>query len=344
MDAVSVVGGGIAGLALAARLDPERFRVTIHERREELPPVETSLAMWPAAQPALEAVGILPAVRAAGSRFAGMALRDGSGHVFVRGQAPDVIGVSRAALLRLLDTAVPASVARAYGPVRSLPDADLVVGADGVHSMVRRAVWGEHFRARLSPYLALRGVLDVPVPPDAGGEYWGRGQLFGITPASRNRTYWYASYRSDLGPGGIDVGEALALTRERFSTPAAGIARVLAAAEPGRTLAQRIWTAPPLWRYARERTVLVGDAAHGMTPNLGRGACEALIDAVTLAGLLNSCPLREALQTYSRRRLLRTQALRAASSAMAGLALAERAQPLRDGLLRLAGSAGRAGR
>jgi 2-polyprenyl-6-methoxyphenol hydroxylase-like FAD-dependent oxidoreductase len=341
MDAVAVVGGGIAGLALAALLDPERFRVTVHERRDELPPVETSLAMWPEAQPALEALGILPAVRAAGSRFGGMALRDGSGQVFLRGRAPDVIGVSRAALLRLLDAAVPASVARAYGPVRSLPDADVVVGADGVHSLVRRAVWGERFRARLSPYLALRGILDAPVPPDAGGEYWGRGQLFGITPAAGDRTYWYASYRSDLGPAGIDVGDALALTRARFSAPAAGVARVLAAAEPGQTLAQRIWTAPPLRRYAIEGAVLVGDAAHGMTPNLGRGACEALIDAVTLAGLLNSRPLGDALHAYSGRRLLRTQSLRAASSAMTRLALADRAQPLRDGLLRLAGRGGR---
>ena len=341
MDAVSVVGGGIAGLALAARLDPERFRVTVHERREELPTVETSLAMWPEAQRALEALGLLPAVSAAGSRFGGMALRDGSGRVFLHGRAPDVIGVSRAALLRLLDAAVPASVAWLYGPVRSLPDSDLVVGADGVHSMVRRAVWGEDSRARLSPYLALRGIVDVPVPPDAGGEYWGRGQLFGIAPASRNRTYWYASYRSPLGPDGIDVGAALALTRERFSGRATGIARVLTAAAPGQTLAQRIWTAPPLRRYATEGAVLVGDAAHGMTPNLGRGACEALIDAVVLADLLNSRPLRDALQAYSRRRLLRTQALRAASSTMARLALADRAQPLRDGLLRLAGRGGR---
>ncbi|MDQ0823534.1 2-polyprenyl-6-methoxyphenol hydroxylase-like FAD-dependent oxidoreductase [Arthrobacter sp. V1I7] len=215
MDAVTVVGGGIAGLALAARLDPRRFRVTIHERREELPPVETSLAMWPEAQQALDALGILPAARAAGSRFGGMALRDGAGNVFLQGQAPGVIGVSRADLLRLLDAAVPASVARAYGPVRSLPVAELVAGADGVHSLVRRAVWGERSRARLSPYLALRGIIDEPVPPDAGGEYWGRGQLFGITPASRNRTYWYASYRSDLGPGGIDVEGALAVTRAR---------------------------------------------------------------------------------------------------------------------------------
>ena len=336
MDALSVVGGGIAGLALAACLDPGRFRVTVHERREEQPSVETSLAMWPEAQQALDEVGILPAVRAAGSDFGGMALRDGSGTVLLTARAPGVIGVSRADLLRLLDAAVPASVARAYGPVASLPRAGLVVGADGVHSIVRRSVWGGRSRARLSLYLALRGIIDEPVPPGGGGEYWGRGQLFGIAPASRGRTYWYASYRSELGPGGIDVGEALALTRARLSGRAAGVDRVLLAATPGQTLAPRVWTGPFPGSYQRDGAVLVGDAAHGMTPNLGRGACEALIDAVTLADLLNSRPLPEALRAYNRRRLLRSQALRVASSAMARLALAESAQPLRDGLLRLA--------
>lgn len=337
MDALSIVGGGIAGLALAARLDPQRFQVTVHERRDEQPPVETSLAMWPEAQQALDEVGILPAVRAAGSDFGGMALRDGSGTVLLTARAPGVIGVSRADLLRLLDGAAPASVRRAYGAVASLPRSGLVVGADGVHSIVRRTLWGERSRARPSPYLALRGIIDEPVPPGGGGEYWGRGQLFGITPASRGRTYWYASYRSRLGPGGIDVEEALALTRVRFSGRADGIDGVLAAATPGDTLAQRVWTVPFPGSYRRDGAVLVGDAAHGMAPNLGRGACEALIDAVTLAALLNSGPVPEALRAYNRRRLLRSQGLRVASSAMARLALAETAQPLRDGVLRLAG-------
>ncbi|MHA7223919.1 FAD-dependent monooxygenase [Arthrobacter sp. RHLT1-20] len=336
MDALTVVGGGIAGLALAAHLDPARFLVTVHERRQELPSVETSLAMWPAAQQALDAMGILPAILAAGSGFGAMALRDGSGNVFLQARAPGGVGVSRADLLRLLDAAVPDSVLRAYGPVASLPSSALVVGADGVHSVVRRAAWGEHSGARPSPYLALRGIIDAPVPPDTGGEYWGRGQLFGIIPAARGRTYWYASYRSELGPGGIDVGAALHATRERFAGEFSGIGRVLAAATPEGTLAQRIWTAPPLAGYARGGAVLVGDAAHGMTPNLGRGACEALIDAVTLADLLNTRPLREAIASYSRRRLLRSQALRVASSAITRLALAERAQPLRDAVLKAA--------
>ncbi|MET1064322.1 MAG: FAD-dependent monooxygenase [Arthrobacter sp.] len=343
MEALSVVGGGIAGLALAACLDPRRFSVTVSERRAELPTVETSLAMWPEAQRALDHVGILPAVRAAGSAFGGMALRDEAGNVLLRPRAPDVIGVSRAELLRLLEAAVPDSVTRVYEPVVSLPPSGVVVGADGVHSMVRRTVWGGRARARLTPYLALRGIIDAQIPPAAGGEYWGHGQLFGITPASLGRTYWYASFRSGLGPGGIDVEEALAAARARFPVRTDAIGGVLTAATPEGTLAQRIWTAPFLGRYARDGTVLVGDAAHGMTPNLGRGACEALVDSVTLADLLNSRPPAEALAAYSSRRVLRTQALRVASSAMTRLALAEGAQPLRDALLRLAGSGSHAG-
>jgi len=337
MDAITIVGGGIAGLALAATLDPGRFHVTVHERRNTLPAVETSLAMWPEAQKALDTVGILPAIRAAGSGFDAMALRDVSGKAWLRAEVAGVIGVSRADLLRLLDSAVPESVTRVFGAVTSLPDSGLLVGADGVHSTVRRSRWGSRSAERLSPYLALRGIIDEPVPEDTGGEYWGRGELFGIAPASRQRTYWYASYRSDLGPGGFDIAAALELTRRRFSGKAPGISRVLAGATPDGTLAQRIWTVPALGSYARAGAVLVGDAAHGMTPNLGRGACEALVDSATLAQLLNSRPLPQALAAYNKRRLLRSQALRVASSAMTRLVLAESTQPLRDGILGLAG-------
>ncbi|MFJ4266912.1 FAD-dependent monooxygenase [Paenarthrobacter nicotinovorans] len=90
-------------------------------------------------------------------------------------------------------------------------------------------------------------------------------------------------------------------------------------------------------RYTRENVVLVGDACHAMTPNLGRGACEALIDAVTLGALLSELPKNEALRAYNRKRVLRTQQLRLASSLMGNVALAQGMQPWRDGLLKRVG-------
>jgi 2-polyprenyl-6-methoxyphenol hydroxylase-like FAD-dependent oxidoreductase len=338
MRTICIVGGGIAGLALAARLDPTRFDVVVHEQRGELPMVGTMLAMWPGAQRALGALGLLDDLTACGVTLGAMELRNGSGRVLAGGSIPQVVGVSRIDLLRALNSAVPASVDRRTTRVTDIPrDADLVIGADGVHSIVRRTVWGRATEARLTPYLAVRGVLDRPPEDGTPGEYWGRGDLFGIGQSAGGRTNWYAAFRSSVAPPSVSVPDALALSAARYAGHAPAIRRVLDDASPGTSLAQRVWTTPPLRRYTKGHTALIGDAAHAMTPNLGRGACEALVDAITLADLLNARPVSAALPAYDRARVLRTQALRLASSALMRVALAERAQPARDRLIRTAG-------
>jgi 2-polyprenyl-6-methoxyphenol hydroxylase-like FAD-dependent oxidoreductase len=336
METISIVGGGIAGLALAACLDPGRFEVTVYEKRPELPAVGNALGMWPNAQRALARVGVLDEARAVSPVIGSGSVRNAAGEPWVTVDAGGMFGISRIDLLRLLDAAVPATVRRVTSQVQALPaDGGLLVGADGVHSMVRREAWGARTAARLTPYLALRGTLPSQVSPDAVGEYWGRGDLFGMA-ASYSGMFWYASYRSGLGPYGIDAASALEQARKRYAGHAPAIRQVLAAATPEDSLVQRIWTVPRLSSYVRARTVLIGDAAHGMMPTLGRGACESLVDAVTLADLLNTLPEGQALHAYDRQRRLRTRALSLASSALGRVALAEGAQPLRDRLLGLA--------
>jgi 2-polyprenyl-6-methoxyphenol hydroxylase-like FAD-dependent oxidoreductase len=342
METVSIVGGGIAGLALAACLEQDRFQVTVYEKRPELPTVGTVLAMWPNAQRALARVGILGRARAVSPVLGSGSIRNAAGQPWVTVNGGELFGMSRVDLLGLLDSAVPGTVRRVAVQLGALPgDEGLVVGADGVHSMVRREVWGAGADARLMPCIAVRGTIAAPVNPDEVGEYWGRGDLFGIA-ASPGGTNWYASWRSDLGPTGIDVERALDQARRRFAGHAPAIRQVLEAAVPGLSLAQRIWTTPALRSYVRGSAVLVGDAAHAMTPNLGRGACESLVDAVTLADLLNSLPQERALAAYNRQRRLPTRALSLGSAAMMRVALAEGAQPLRDRLLNLARRNGRA--
>ncbi|WP_461173072.1 FAD-dependent monooxygenase [Arthrobacter sp. Z1-9] len=336
METIAIVGGGIAGLALASCLDPDRFDVTVYEKRPGLPAVGNALGMWPNAQRALARIGVLEEARAVSPVIGSGSVRNAAGEPWVTVDGGEMFAISRVDLLRLLDAAVPGTVHRVAGNVQALPVHDgLVVGADGVHSVVRREVWGAGSAAKLTPYLALRGTLPFPVPPDVVGEYWGRGDLFGIAAAQRG-LFWYASYRSGLGPHGIDAGQALEQARERYAGHAPAIRQVLAAATPEGILVQRIWTAPRLTSFVRGRFVLIGDAAHAMAPSLGRGACESLVDAVTLADLLNTLPRDAALRAYNRRRLLRTRALSLASSALVRVALADGAQPLRDGLLRLA--------
>lgn len=335
MEKISIIGGGIAGLALAACLDQDRFQVTVHEKRPELPTVGNALGMWPNAQRALARVGILDDARALSPVIGTGSVRNAQGEPWITVNAGDMFGISRVDLLRLLDGAVPGAVRRSVSHVRTLPpDGSLVVGADGVHSVVRSHAWGAAADARLSPYLALRGTLPTPVAQDEVGEYWGRGDLFGMA-AARGGSFWYASYRSSAGPYGIDAAAALEQTRERFTGYAPAIRRTLAAATPEECLVQRLWIVPRLGSYVRGRTVLIGDAAHAMMPTLGRGACESLVDAVTLADLLNTLPRDQALHAYDRQRRFRTRALSVASSALGRVALAEGAQPFRDHLLNL---------
>lgn len=336
METITIVGGGIAGLALATCLDQDKFQVTIHEKRPELPTVGTVLAMWQNAQRALEKLGILEDARAVSPAIGSGSIRDASGRPWITVNGGDMFGISRTDLLRLLDSAIPASVERKTGTIASIPTvAGLVVGADGVHSVIRRKACGAGAEARLTPYLAVRGLIPSHVEQQDVGEYWGRGDLFGVANASSGIN-WYGSYRSELGPAEIDVAAALQHTRRHFSAHAPVIRRVLAEATPESTLVQRIWTTPRLRSYVRGNVVLIGDAAHAMTPNLGRGACEALVDAVTLAELLNTLPPARALAAYNTRRRMPTQALSLSSFVLMRVALAEGAQPFRDRLLSLA--------
>ena len=334
---VGIIGGGIAGSALAARLDPSRFDVTIHEQRAELPATGTSLAMWPEAQSALATIGVLDRLRDVGIALDRFPMWSESGRRLADMPA-DALLLSRRDLLSALDAAVPDSAGRITERVED-PDrveADVVVGADGVHSTVRRRRWGPAADARPTPALAVRGVVPEVLPPGELGEYWGRGQLFGLGP-HRDGTNWYTSFRSELGPRHVDVGEAIELARHRHRDAAPALRRVLAAATPETTLAQRIWTTPRLSTYVRGNAVLVGDAAHAMTPNLGRGACEALLDAVALGDLLERMPPADALAAYDRARRRPTQRLRAASAALMRVALAGRLQPTRDLVVAFAG-------
>lgn len=333
MARISIVGGGIAGLALAAILDPDRFDVTLYEQQPGRYGLATALAMWPGAQRALLRAGADGVL--SGSVGVTGSLLTMQGRVLLSASTEATRLVARRDLVAELERAVPASVSRITARLEdpSRLSADLVVGADGVHSVVRQSTWGQQSvwgrspASLATPYLAVRGLVSDSTPGIVGpvfGEYWGGGRLFGITAVPGGFVNWFCAFRSELGPRSVGVEESLSEARRQFGEAAPAIKAVLAAANTDTTLAQRIWIAPPLRSYCRGRVVLIGDAAHAMTPNLGRGACESLIDADVLGSDLNRYGVEVALRRYDVRRVARTQAARVASEAMMRLALSTR--------------------
>lgn len=328
---VTIVGGGIAGMTLAAVLDPQRFDVTLIEDRPDRAQAGSALGVWPSARRVLEGLDAWDLIAEHASPPATAALHDVQGRIRLREKATPLRLVERPHLLAALAAVVPDSVHRAHETVEDAAslDGDLVVGADGVRSVVRSLVARNAARIE-TPYVALRGIRTLTPAERASvsfGEYWGDGTLFGIMPVTDDRAYWFTTHRSTLGPEPLDPGAVVAEIRRLLPDTAAPVVTDTLDRAGAGTLATRLWLAPPMRRYVRGRYVVIGDAAHASLPNLGRGACDAILDAASLGRALND---GSDLRLWQARRLPFTQAARIGASAAMRLALSGARLPRRD--------------
>ena len=332
----AVVGAGIGGLAAAVGLRQQGWEVTVLERARILEPVGAGLGIAPNALHALDTIGLGEKVRrfSAVQGQGGIRRPDGSwlartdlGALAARFGDPqlmalrsDLVGLLAASLpdgsLRTgvavtavdgLDSDRPARVFTSDGEL----DADLVVAADGIHSLIRAALFPMHPGPRYSGFTARRFVAPAagagPVEPS---ETWGRGTVFGIIPLADGRVYCYAS--APASPGVRHDDETAGLMR-RYGTWHDPIPRLIGTVAPGDVLHDDVfWIAEPLPAYHRGRVAILGDAAHAMTPHLGQGVCQAIEDAVVLASVAGTGAGMD-LAAYTSSRMRRTRMLAASS-------------------------------
>lgn len=332
---IRILGAGVSGLTAALALARAGRPVELIDESFAIPPVGTALGLFPPAQRVLEQVGVLEPVRRRAATPREGHLLGAAGQVLATVPAGGGLLVSRSDLVSILHDALPASVRRRrerISDVRPLrEDADLLVGADGTHSLVRRSGW-PGTAARSHHVTVLRGTAEIP--PPRVSETWGRGWLFGITPLPGDRTNWFACVPEHrTGSRTADLAHLRAVLGGAH--PAIGA--VLEAARPETTLVHGIHTAPPV-RPVRQNVVLLGDAAHAMAPNLGHGANTALVDAATLAASLHGAgggtrAIEGALRRYAWARTVPGQLWRLGSETMLRLAMLERSAPLRDRLI-----------
>jgi 2-polyprenyl-6-methoxyphenol hydroxylase-like FAD-dependent oxidoreductase len=339
----AVVGGGIGGLTAAIALRRAGWQVTGYERAEALPAAGTALGIWPAALRALERIGV--DARAVGRpQPSGALLRpDGRRLAAIDMDAltarvgEPVRLITRPTLLRLLFDALPAGTVQLGAPVTDLAalrsEYDLVVGADGVHSAVRVAAFGPRYRPRPVGSIAWRG--SVPQGVASGAEVWGSGTKFGYTPRQDGRTNFYAVSRV---PAGRRPADDLAELKRLFGDWSEPVPTIVAGIDPETLLRHEIVDLrPPLPSYVAGPVVLLGDAAHAMTPDLGQGGCQAIVDAVTLADCLaGGADTARGLAAYDRARRRRTQRIVRMSRLAGRLGQVRHLVWLRDAALRLA--------
>lgn len=330
-DRVIIAGAGIGGMALAAALQRLGIPVLVLERAPRLGEVGAGLGVLPNAVRALTAIGVSRQLfRDAGPfrRFRicsqdGEELAEVDFEAVFRAMDGEGYVLHRAALHAALAECVDPAVVRTGACVttieqngagvrvgiegdRTTVSGELLVGADGLNSVVRAHVLGDG-PPRYAGETIFRGVVDGPLnPPDICREVMGAGQRAAFYDLGAGRCYWWAT--SPVAAGTV-VPEAQrsAYLEERFATWPYGLPDLFAGTPSAHILQNDIFDRDPARAWHRHRAVLLGDAAHPTTPNLGQGACLAIEDAVVLARAIARFPdCESAFSYYYRLRSRRT--------------------------------------
>lgn len=332
---VAIIGGGIGGLTTAIALRDAGIDAVVYEQAQQLGEVGAGIGVAPNGLRAYERLGLRDAIesvaarygdgsvyyRADGALIGEMTTSDSSGRYFTLGlHRADFVGVLTSALptevirtghrlVRLEESAKGVLLEFANGTTETV---DLVVGADGIHSVVRAAVT-EPTQPTPSGSIAYRGLVRadrLTSWPTGIAQLWmGEGKHFLTYPVRRGEMINYVGFvpsderlrESWSAPGDVES------LRADFAGWDSRVEDLLAQVE--QTFWWGLYDREPLQRWSTDRVTLLGDAAHAMLPHLGQGANQAIEDAMTLAVLLGAADessVPAALAQYESLRLDRT--------------------------------------
>ncbi len=325
---IGIIGGGIGGAAAALALHRVGIRVSIYERADELREVGAGMMLWPNATRVLKELGLLESVVGVSGESQHFLVRSRTGKILMdiglgRFDVP-ALCTRRSDLLRTIIEALPHDRVHLGQDYRSFEqrktnvgiqfadgstaEHDFLIGADGIRSRVRSQLFGigePIYRG----YIVWRGLARLKglAARGSNSETWGPGQRFGILGTGDDRFTWYAT--ANAGPDRVDAEEGRQQELlQKFAGWHEPVESLIGATEEGSILKNGAYDLPPLKRWGKGKVMLLGDAAHPCTPNLGLGGCMALEDALVLAkSFAREATAEVALRRYESIRLRRTR-------------------------------------
>ncbi len=329
--AFAIIGGGIAGLTTAIALKQKGIDSIIYEAVPEIKAVGAGLVLAANAMKALRKIGIAEDVINAGALLPSFTIYDSQGRVINKTNSTilgekyglDNLTIHRSALhkvllnkidhdciytgKKLIDAVQGADDIKLYFEDGSIQLARYLVAADGIHSAVRKKIMPKAV-LRYAGYTCWRAVIDASsFNLNETSETWGTARRFGLVPMKNNQLYWFACMNAPVQNSRMKHFTKEDLL-EQFSNFHYPIPQVIKATRNEQLIWNDIIDLKPVSQYAFDKILLIGDAAHATTPNLGQGACQAIEDAVILADeLLQNKDVTQAFRNFERRRIKRTR-------------------------------------
>lgn len=328
---VAILGGGIAGLTTAIALQKVGIYAEVFEAAPEFKAVGAGLLLAANAVKGYEHIGMADQIIQQGRQLPYFKILDQAGRIITAADAGKIgrkyglhnFAIHRARLHESLTAALTSQQLhtgwRAVG-VKNLPNGRVevqfsggntiqthaLIVADGIHSAIRQQLVTTS-KPRYAGYTCWRGIIDAGhLHLDAATETWGKGARFGIVPLAENKVYWFACLNAPENDPAMRAKTVDDLKGD-FQDFHAPVQEILSLTRNEDLLWNDIIDLKPIPQYAFGSTVLIGDAAHATTPNMGQGACQAIEDAVILAGEMarEADPIK-AFRMYEKKRLSRT--------------------------------------
>jgi 2-polyprenyl-6-methoxyphenol hydroxylase-like FAD-dependent oxidoreductase len=328
---IVIIGAGIAGLTTAIALQQHEIECCLVEAVPEIKGVGAGISLAGNAMRVYEQLGLANEIKRSGHAIHEMLICDHrkrklsvlDAEKLSREYDLDNVAIHRAALHRILLSHIdPTSMLTGMTAVSCNAGADgveiafqdgthihakAVIVADGIHSTIRKqCIPGSN--PRYAGYTCWRGVVENRWGlSHQAVEMWGAAGRFGYVPIGDNQVYWFACKNAAQNDPALRQWSVHDLVRN-FGDFASPVPEIIRFTTDNQLLWNDIMDLKPVPQFAMGRIVLIGDAAHATTPNLGQGACMGIEDAQVLADeLAVNRDVETAFSRFEMRRLRRTR-------------------------------------
>lgn len=325
---IGIVGAGIAGLSAGYMLEDLGYQISIFESAQKIRGIGAGIGLASNAVKAFEYLGLDEGIEEISNLLSDFQVFDTRGKVLFSIDTQRIshtfgkenYAVHRADLHRfLLNQIAPEKVftnkrlvnleesdqkVNLFFEDGSSHQVDFVIGADGVNSRARQILL-PNAKPRFAGYWCWRGVVNFSKKDfDKSMAFWGNKGRFGITPLDENTIYWFACINAKID--GETSTYTLTDLKNQFKDYPEIVGKLLDLSQDEELIRGPVMDIEPLSNFVFSRVLLIGDAAHAATPNMGQGACMAVEDVAILQDELRQNDFPKALENFEKRRLDRT--------------------------------------